>query len=68
MFHYCEGRGPETFIRSLKINSKTKLGMTMMCIMAGSSDLTSVLDKDNGEGNIVYEGQESFVESCCTSS
>lgn len=28
---------------NLKINSKTKLGMTMTCIVAGSSDLTRVL-------------------------
>lgn len=37
------GRGPKTLIISLKINSKTKLGMTIMCIVAGSSDLTSVI-------------------------
>lgn len=37
------GRGPKTLIISLKINNKTKLGMTIMCIVAGSSDLTSVI-------------------------
>lgn len=37
------GRGPKTFILSLKINSKTKLGMTMICIVVGSSDLASVI-------------------------
>lgn len=37
------GRGPETLIISLKINSKTKLGITIMYIVAGSSDLTSVI-------------------------
>lgn len=37
------GRGPKTLFISLKINSKTKLGMTIMCIVAGSSDLTSVI-------------------------